>query len=180
MTKENTRRGFTLIELLVVVLIIGILAAVALPQYQKAVRKMRFSQNAVIFNTLSKAIDVYILEHGYPNERHVWFTGSFPDVYRLDIKIPWTACAGNNCSSASDAGEWAAYCSSSHCLVVLWKSSITGCPIVYQKVPSSFEWKVDITYCSLISEEQCRLVRHFFGSQHMSEILQTKCTSLGA
>ena len=62
MIEKHTRRGFTLIELLVVVLIIGILAAIALPQYQKTVEKARIAEAISIGNSLQKAIDVYILE----------------------------------------------------------------------------------------------------------------------
>ena len=68
MQKNNT--GFTLIELLVVVLIIGILAAVALPQYQKAVEKARLSEAISNMNTLEKAIDIFLLENGgFPQEQ---------------------------------------------------------------------------------------------------------------
>ena len=64
----SNKRAFTLIELLVVVLIIGILAAVAVPQYQKAVDKARYMEILTVSRALAQALELYYLQQGtYPN-----------------------------------------------------------------------------------------------------------------
>jgi prepilin-type N-terminal cleavage/methylation domain-containing protein len=80
-------KGFTLIELLVVVLIIGILAAIALPQYQKTVLKTRLSENLLIMRSLSTAIDEYY-----------YTTGQFPShISDLSLTLPNLPCNNNWC-----------------------------------------------------------------------------------
>ena len=72
--------GFTLIELLVVVLIIGILAAIALPQYEKAVEKSRAAEAMVMIRAIADANRRYYMARGeYTNDLSV-----------LDIEIPGT------------------------------------------------------------------------------------------
>jgi prepilin-type N-terminal cleavage/methylation domain-containing protein len=60
----NKTNGFTLIELLVVVLIIGILAAVAVPQYKKAVEKSRAAEALIIVKSIAEANKVYYMANG--------------------------------------------------------------------------------------------------------------------
>ena len=74
----KSKQAFTLIELLVVVLIIGILAAVALPQYQKAVKKSRATEAILMLQKIQQAQQIYRLANGRGTT----------DLSELDIEIP--------------------------------------------------------------------------------------------
>ena len=87
-------KAFTLIELLVVVLIIGILASVALPQYKKAVYKSRFAKLELLAKEYVQAAQAYRLA-----------TGEWPSEFEVLAISPSGTVAtatGNDCRKVSD------------------------------------------------------------------------------
>lgn len=85
----NTK-GFTLIELLVVVLIIGVLAAVALPQYTTAIEKSRATEALTLSGSLRYAAERYLLQ------KEKWPKNE--DLKKLDIELP----TNDSCTTTTD------------------------------------------------------------------------------
>jgi prepilin-type N-terminal cleavage/methylation domain-containing protein len=105
--KLINKKAFTLIELLVVVLIIGILAAIALPKYQVAVEKARTREVMTLMRSIKNAADmVKMVKGGY--------TAKFDD---LDIVLP--------CQTRGTT-TWGDYCDTTYFRIFLHNDTVGG------------------------------------------------------
>ena len=116
--KKMNYKGFTLIEVLVVVLIIGILAAVALPQYKKAVEKTKVSEALMNTQIILDSMQRFLLKNGgFPSENV-----EFKDFADVDL-------SGGEWNDKSyitkDFEYYYPFCGSTFCSVEIYKHGYT-------------------------------------------------------
>ncbi len=181
-------RAFTLIELLVVVLIIGILAAIAVPQYQKAVLKSRLTQWINYVSSAHKAMEIWRLSNNV-SDKNVRFVGNAASNEiqgYLDIDLTCDKKDGIYCYT--NIGRFNLGCGPTHCWLDLATIKSTG-GVDYSKLIYTVKFydnsynnrpvlravPTDTNYRKIV----CQLWVDNYGKEQMYEDVKTSCEEVG-
>ena len=97
----KNQKGFTLIELIMVTIILGILAAVAIPRYASTVDRAEAAAEDAVISSIEAGLETYAIEQLMDNGRRSWPTNPFDALE--------TKPAGYDADDSDDAdtdGEW--------------------------------------------------------------------------
>src|SRR5690606_28965257 len=94
--RTNIKRGFTLVEILIVVIILGILAAIVIPQFSNASEDARKNSATSLIQTVRSAVELYRLEHAgmYPTT-----DGKIGSDWDWDLLLTKTDASGGTTGS---------------------------------------------------------------------------------
>lgn len=100
MTQTINNKGFTLIELIMVTIILGILAAVAIPRYMTSVAAAEAAAEDAVISSVRAGLENYATEQLMSGGRRTWPTDPFD---ALDTKPSGHT---SDATSADADGEW--------------------------------------------------------------------------
>ena len=162
MENNGCKRAFTLIELLVVVLIIGILAAIALPQYQKAVEKARAAEMLTFVGNAKKAVEIYFMNNGLPADDIDLLSQDLIDIGLADN----LSCSAENFLCFSKHYAYRIVCTNAACTVVVGRAENGDLSTINMAGILSFsgsEWSARGAYSDTKGRASCDAFSKSFG-----------------
>jgi prepilin-type N-terminal cleavage/methylation domain-containing protein len=117
------REGFTLIELLIVIVIIGILAAIAIPKFGKTREKAYFKSLASDLRNLSSAQEIY---YSAPANSYTYASNTTDLGYTPSQGVTITMAAGTQTSWAATATHAALASATQYCTISFSQAATAG------------------------------------------------------